>query len=311
MDWFLKWFYGYKNFWDEMLFFWLVNRIEENYSINKLVVEAGDVERFSHRIRENKSFLGPILDKLEIVPIDVYKWKYIHHIMNILWLGKYKHYFKFFWWWEVLDESRKIPHDGWNIPTLYNYSVRKKKFVLLWWIGTHKKRHTNWLFSYLIPKAESIICREKVSKERAILFGNKTKTLLYEDFSLAVLREAEAFLHQQESKEEYMLININDATWSEENIKKIVKFVEKYPGKKIFFPGQIEEDKKYYAQLKSYIHDLNIYDRTKHNLNETIAMLYNAKAGVWARLHFLYPLKVFWKPYMSLSHSDKIEKLIS
>ncbi|MEI7919127.1 MAG: hypothetical protein WCH65_02735 [bacterium] len=45
--------------------------------------------------------------------------------------GKYKKIYKFFGGGEVLSDERPFPHDGRNIPLLFNYSVRKGKFVLL------------------------------------------------------------------------------------------------------------------------------------------------------------------------------------
>jgi hypothetical protein len=46
-------------------------------------------------------------------------------------MGKYKHLFKFFGGGEVLSDERPFPHDGRNLPLLFNYSIRKKQFVLL------------------------------------------------------------------------------------------------------------------------------------------------------------------------------------
>jgi len=40
MEAFLKGYYGYKNFGDELLFFGLANWIDQNFDISNLVVEA-------------------------------------------------------------------------------------------------------------------------------------------------------------------------------------------------------------------------------------------------------------------------------
>lgn len=310
MYWLLKWFYGYKNFWDEILFFWLVNWLHEKYSLDTLVVEAGDIHRMNHWIRENKSFLWPVLDRLEIVPIDEYKRKYIHHIFNMLGLWKYKSYMKFFGGGEVLDEQRRFPHDGRNLALLYNHSIRKKKFVLIWGLGTTKKRWTKILQKYLLPRAQQILCREQTSYHRALQYISKNHVQLVSDFSYPVLQEAKKYITQPLIQDEYILININPQTYNQDAVEQIQNFIKEYKVRSIFFPGHISEDKVYYTQLKKHIPDLEIYDWTKHTLLETLALFLHAKAGIWARLHFLYPLKVYEIPYESIGSTDKIQKLI-
>jgi len=310
MDAFLKWFYGYKNFWDEMLFFWLVNRIENNYDISKLIVEAGDQIRLEDRIKDNKNYLWSILDKLEIVPINPYKIKHISHALNLLWRWKYRKLFKFFGWWEVLDDSRNFPHDWWNIALLYNKTMRKKKFALLGWISTIKKNRTKNLYNFVIPRAKNVICREKVSYHIAKKYNHES--VLYEDFSLDILNK---FIEAKQTRDTwfapYILINLTPRSDNPDSIIKIQNFCDDYPKhKKIFFPCDINDDSQYFVELKKHVPEIELYNWTKHSLSETLDLFNNSDGGIWARLHFLYPLKVFKKNYQALAFEEKIEKML-
>lgn len=311
MDAFLKGFYGYKNFWDEMLFFWLVNWIDASYDISKLVVESWDHIRLEDRIKDNKNYLWPILDKLEIVPINPYKLRYLSHALNLFGLGKYRNFFKFFGWWEVLDDSRKFPHDWRNISLLYNTTIRKKRFVLLWWIWTSKKKLTKSLYAFIIPRARNIICREKVSYHIAKKYN--PEAIEYEDFSLTILKTfAKSPGKKTKPPFPYILINLTPKSRWKESLNKIQSFCEDYPKhKKIFFPCDINDDLQYFIQLKKSIPEIELYNRTKHSLDETLELFYNSDWGIWARLHFLYPLKIFKKNYQALVYEEKIEKMIS
>ena len=293
-----------------MLFFWLVNWIDDNYDISKLVVESWDQIRLEDWIKDNKNYLWPILDKLEIVPINPYKMRHISHALNLLWRWKYRKLFKFFGWWEVLDDSRKFPHDWWNMALLYNRTIRKKNFVLLWWIWTVKKPLTKRLYNFVMPKAKNIICRENVSHHIAKKYNKETN--LYQDFSLSVLNQ---FIESKPQKDKslfpYILINLTPKSRGSDGLSRIQNFCDEYPKhKKIFFPCDINDDAQYFTQLKKHIPDIEFYNRTKHWLSETLSLFYNSDWWIGARLHFLYPLKVFKKNYQALVYEEKIEKML-
>ena len=60
--------------------------------------------------------------------------------------------------------------------------------------------------------------------------------------------------------------------FNKKNLENIKKFVEKHSSdcKKIFFPADINLDKVLFTNIRKIIPDLEIYDRTKHNLQDTI-----------------------------------------
>ena len=312
---YLKWFYWYKNFWDEMLFFWLLNYLQKEYSPESFTVEVWNKKRIQHRIQNNKYYLDKgIIDKLEFVENAVVS-KRFRQIQSLLWLDKYKKYFKVFGWWEVLDESRNFPHNWWNLFLLHNYSIRKKNFILVGWIGTDKKKYTKKLYKYLLPRAKKIICREEWSVKIAKQYS-KNNIVLHKDFSDSALCFVvrEGFKPSPTDKVEKLLqvlINVWPRYYNNKSIKQIKTFISKYPKhKKIFFPADINFDKEFYPKLRKIIPDLEIYDRTKHTLSETIGLFKSCKSWIGSRLHFLYPLKIFKKDLISISDSDKVKKMI-
>lgn len=206
---YLKWFYGYKNFWDEVILFWLLNYLQNEYNPDEIVVEVWDIERIQNRLNKNKEYLQNwIIDKLEFVENKEIS-KRFRQILSFFGINKYKKYFKVFWWWEVLDESRKFPHDWWNLALLHNYSIRKWKFILVWWIWTYEKFRTKKLFKYILHRAQKIICREKISYERAVSYWWKN-AISYEDFSKEIFKDSSS----QSSSEWHVGVILNETKWS-------------------------------------------------------------------------------------------------
>ena len=95
---YLRGYYGYKNFGDELLFFGVAKQLFGQYPLTKLFVEVGDTVRMEDRIREN--YQGILTEKqlknIKIINGKQHNYKIITHIMNFLGLGKYKKIFKFF-----------------------------------------------------------------------------------------------------------------------------------------------------------------------------------------------------------------------
>ena len=338
MEGYLRGYYGYKNFGDELLFFWVVKQLFLKYPLTKLFVEVGNTSWMEDWVWENYQDLltEKQLKSLKFINAKQHKYKIITHLINFLGRGKYKKVFKFFGWWEVLCDERTFPHDGRNISLLFNYSVKKWQFALLWGIGKISMPWTEKLYKYLLPKAEMIMVRDRESYAIAKERGTKDKEhgqkethnniILYQDFAQEIILGYKkqggiegmdrldgkkiTSINNQISPP-YILININKQSVDPENIQKIVDFCVQYPDhKRIFFPCDMNDDKRCFAAIKKYISDLEMYDRTKHSLSHSLSLLHNAAGGLGARLHFLLPLKLYGKPIVAIPYADKINKLI-
>ncbi len=310
MEGYLRGYYGYKNFGDELLFFGVIKRLFIRYPLSKLFVEVGDILRMEDRVWEN--YQGLLTEKqlknIKLVNVKQHRFKFITHLINILGRGKYKKVFKFFGWWEVLSDERPFPHDGRNIPILFNHSVKNWQFALLGGIGKMRRTWTEKLYDYLLPKAETIVVRDRDSWEIAKNL-NPENIILHQDFAQEIIESAKHAPSKWEFK--YILININKRSVNKENIQKIVDFCSLYPDhKKIFFPCDMNDDRQCFSIVKKYVLGIELYDWTKHSLSESLSMFHNADGGVWARLHFLLPLKIYEKSIYAIPYADKINKLI-
>lgn len=306
MKFYIKWFYGYKNFGDEVIFFWLLNYLQQKYNPDNFTIEVWDSARMQKWIQQNLKFLdNGILDKIDLVE-NVEISRRFRQFQSFLWIDKYKKFFKIFGGWEVLDESRKFPHDGWNFLILNNRCIQKWNFILVWWIGTDIYPKTKFLFKRLLPKAKEIICRESVSLDRAKKYWAHN-VVLFEDFSKKIF-EADTTTN----KEKVLLINLSPKYNNEKNVEKINNFVKKYGNeyKKIYFPADINFDKQLFYSLRAIIPDIQVYDWTKHDLQDTINLFLSCTGGIGSRLHFLYPLKLFSKDFECIADSDKVKKII-
>ena len=265
------------------------------------------MERIQNRFSKNKTYLQPgIEDKIDFVENKVIS-KRFRQILSFFGINKYKKYFKVFGGWEVLDESRNFPHDWWNLVLLHHYSIRKWKFILVGWVWTSEKFRTKKLFKYMLHRAQKIICREKTSYERVNSYW-KNNAILYDDFSKNIFESG-----QKLKEEKNLLINISPKCFNKKNLENIKKFVEKHSSdcKKIFFPADINLDKVLFTNIRKIIPDLEIYDWTKHNLQDTIHLFSTCIWWIWSRLHFLYPLKIFGKEFENISTSDKVKKIMN
>lgn len=297
-----------------MLFFGVLQRIFTTYPLHTLYIEVWDKARMEKRIqRNNERILLPKWD-IKIVEIKQHKRKILTHILNFIGMGKYRKMFKFFWGGEVLSDERPFPHDGRNIPLLFHYAVRTKKFALLWGIGTARKTMTHRLYSTIIPRAQHIILRDKSSYDTACTFTkNKEAIELYQDFAQETILQVSEKSDEvsEKSEKKYILINMKNSEMKEKNIHKIQQFCKKYADyEKIFFPCDMQDDAKCFEHIQKIAPELQMFDRTQYSLSEILSLFYHSTWGIGCRLHFLLPLKLYTKDFEAIPYAEKISKLI-
>lgn len=307
---YLRWYYGYKNFGDELLFFWVVDRIFSHYpEIKNLVIEVNNKTWMEYRVKKNhhEYLAKELYHKISFIEIKQHRWKRLTHIFRLLGFGKHRSYFTFFGGGEVLSDERSFPHDGRNIPLLFASTVRKGNFMLLGGIWTPKKRRTNLLYNILLPRAKGIITREETSYKTAIKRNGHTS--LYQDFSQNIIQKADC--KKKVIQKSYVLINCNKKSRNPDTKQRIVDFCKTHAQhKKMFFPCDMNDDIHCFYDLQQDIPDLEMFDRTKYSLQDSLCVFKNTTAAIWARLHFLLPLKLYKKPFISIKYAEKIYKMI-
>lgn len=145
-------------------------------------------------------------------------------------------------------------------------------------IGKPKKSWTKKLYSYILPKAEKILVRDKDSLEVAKKL-NPENTVLYQDFAQEIV---EKIKHKIPTiTQRYILININKQSVDKKHIHKIITFCSQYPDhKKIFFPCDMNDDQFCFSHIKKYVPGLEMYDWTKKTLEESLSLFYYADGGI-------------------------------
>lgn len=306
---YLKWYYGYKNFGDELLFFGVVHRIFFHYSkLQQLMVEVDNKSWMEYWVQKNyqKYISKEQYSKLIFIETRQHNSKYTTHFLSFLWFGKQKKIFKFFGGGEVLSDERNFPHDGRNIPLLFSSTVRRKNFMLLGGIWTPKKSRTKRLYKILLSRAKGIITRDETSYKTALRRNNHS--LVYQDFSQDIILKNK---QNTEKKDTYVLINCNKKSWNQDTRQKIIDFCKKYAQhKKIYFPCDMSDDSNYFTELQKDIPDLEMYDWTKYQIEESLSLFQWTTAAIWARLHFLLPLKLYKKEFTAIKYAEKIYKMI-
>ena len=372
---YLKGYYGYKNFWDELLLLGLLNWLEVNLNIEELVVEVADKTRADQRLEENNLFLNEIKNKIKVVSLWSWFTKKITQAKKVLGFCPYKKYFKIFGGWEVLNFERNILHAGFNLGIMYNYTIKKRRFMLVGGITKAKTNLQKRFYKFILPRAQQIVLREKSSYDYVNQFlatNNKSKysnfkawqqiqsIILYQDFSQEILEitqkqlminslsptektnhhrydwaknsitdgvdKAVSFFKTGKFKEKaqedtesqdppkeptYVIINITHHILNSNTSRELKSFLQKHhDSKKYFFPGDMVDDIKVYKSLQKDYPEIKLYNWTKYPLLETLSFIQKAKAWLSARLHVLFPLKIFWVPFQALVYKDKVRKLI-
>ena len=191
MDAYLRGYYGYKNFGDELLFFGVIQHIIDTYPIDKLYVEVEDENWMHHWMVQNAEFCLEnaqfYIGKVHFVENAPKRNKRMHYLKIAIGKTPYKRMYKFLGGGEVLTDERKSPHDGRNLLLLFPYNMRKKTFTLLGGIAPAKKTKTHLLYRLLIPRAKSLIMRDGDSVVLAQKYTDKA--MLHEDFALPIIRK--------------------------------------------------------------------------------------------------------------------------
>lgn len=287
----LKWYYWYKNLWDEILFFWVASYIFSNYSIKKLYVEVWDKNWFKKWLSKN-SKIYDFWDKIEIVEYSQLNFKDI----NILFLG----------WWEVLSDQRKFPYDWRNYLFKYFPYILHKKLVILWWIWTANKFSTRILYNIILNRAFEVVVRDNYSYNIATNYCRKV--FLFEDFAVNFIKNLSVNI----ANKKLLLINLNSYINNSDSQKTIKDICNDYfENEKYFIPFDYIEDISLFDALKKISKDIKLYEWVNYDLCEILEFMSWAKFWVWARLHFLLILKVFWINVQPLFYQEKIEKFFN
>jgi len=320
---YLKGYYGYQNFWDEMLLFGVIEKIFSDYQVEQLVIEVGDLEWIKQRKERNLNFIteyyrfrGVEVNREKIQFFQPHQRsqtilsqrikallpaKWLTYLALILGKSPYRSFFKVFWGGEVIEETRPFPHNGRNIPFLYLRSILQRRFELWGGFGPQTKWTTKLLSSFLFRYAKRILARDDHSYHLAKKANPNSHKRA--DFSKGIL---DYFLEHASAYPEsapYGLLNYSPLTnTAPEQLKSQLASTLK----RRYFASDAKFDAPFFHSL-SKIFPLTAYDWTTKSLPETLSFIRKSKVWIWSRLHFLYCFKVFELPFHTLHQSQKLQ----
>jgi len=314
----IKWYYGYKNFGDELILFSLLNRLEDRFKPTQISIECGDKNRLESWILEHKTFLIPwIIAKLHFLPKPNRKEK----VQLCLWQKKRLYDLIIFWGWEVIDESRNFLYRGRNLLIQYKRDIKHWYTALVWWLWTNQKFWTKFLQKFLVKNTNFIVVRDQDSYSlvKEILNDSKSdfskKAEYFWDLSLPILEEAKNIFTEEKIKskrDKYYLVNYSPLCDEKNSLKILREFADSHRNlQPIYIACNKPEDEKFFWKIQEIIPNCEYFDRTQSSIAEALKLFYFAEAWIWARLHFLYILKFFKKPFVQLHSSHKIDSNLS
>lgn len=314
----IKWYYGYKNLWDELIIFSLLNWADERFIPNKISIECWDEKRLEEWILKHRDFLIPwIIKKLNFLPRPNWKEK----IQICLWMKRNFYDFIILWWWEVVDESRSFLYRWWNLFFQYGRSIKQWLTAIVGGLWTNEKLWTLFLQNFLVKNSNIIILRDQSSFELAkkILEQDgqswEEKAEYDWDLTLSLLEEAKSIFTEEKFKSKrdpYYLINFSPLCNKEKSFKLIRKFADSHKNMQpIYIACNKSEDEKFFEDIQEILPNCEYFDRTQANIAGILRLFYFAEWGIWARLHFLYILKFFEKEFVKLHNSHKIQVNLS
>ena len=324
MRWFLKCFYWYRNLWDELLFWWILDYIDTAYTtVDELTIEVADVEWMQTRWTRNSGFL----QDLKIAQGFISQQKIIKFVeISKDIRDNFKYDIYFFWWGEVFAESRGF-HGGRNYLLRYAWAIHMKPFVLLGGIETPTQFRQKTLYKYLLPKADKIICREESSYKVAHHYNKKSQ--LFTDFAVPVIDKYRHMISAHHTQtltshdtydlqkisqlvgKKYIVLNMIASMSTDESYVLIEKFIAQYPDHTMVYVGATSDDTYYATWLQGVYPEMIVYDWKEYSLVQILSLFQHAQAGIGCRLHFLLLLQEFHRDRYALVYAEKVKKLIT
>lgn len=346
--WYLKWYYGYKNFGDELLGLGVIVYLFEHYPLQKLYIEVDNVDWFSTRLKRHEFYLGEnIIFRIQIVN-KYNRFTIIRHSI----LDPTVHVF--LGGWEVFAPARGRFFGGWNMFILYFASFFLHRVTLLWGISKPTSLLFKALYRLTIPFARSVILRDKGSYETVVeTYRKPTKTTLYHDFAFDVVQEMIPLIECVTGQETtatsspldktlswkvsigdhivskktdhtnnsmsticpdgpYIIVNANPYIDKATLIERLQMFFQNNSIATCVYVPLWEEDKPILEELSTAFDSIKwtCFDWTQYDITAMLMLCKNASYGFGVRLHFLSMLVRLWVHFDYLVYQEKIVKFL-
>lgn len=308
-QWYLKCYYWYKNFWDEILGLGVINRIFTEYpTIEKLYIEVGNKTRFDSRLDKNSHYLDVNLCKVETIQKNNY--------LKILrkWLCNPKA-LKFLWGGELFTEARGWFHGWRNYALLFWMDFRRKNVVMLGGFGTPTTLWLKKLYKLTVKNCQKVVVRESKSYEVIAwyLWNSSVKLVKHDDFSTDVVKRWQKRQNTDKSSIEgqnILLINLTPYRQSKTVMDWLQLSVDVWwHCQHVFFPCW-QEDVDMLWQLMVISPWIVAYYWWFYDVDTILTYMSTVSGAVWSRLHFLFILHLLGVKASPIVYQEKITKFL-
>lgn len=311
--WYLKWYYGYKNFWDELLALGVIQYLFANYPLQKLYIEVENVDWFSTWLQRHKALLWDALSKVEMISksdkISVIKYSILQSDTHL-----------FLWGGEVFTPARWRFHWWRNIMILYRISFLRHHVTLLWWVSKANNRLFRLLYKITLSRCDKIILRDPYSYEYVVSnYVSKDKVLLYQDFWKTIV---DSLLMSNMTDLEtpsktcpqcpYLVVNTNPHIDMSKLTEKLSILTHRQGVDTIVYFPWDKVDTEFYGDLSTLFSTYNwtLFDWTKYDIFEIFRLFRGAKYWLGVRLHVLSMFQRLSVPYDFVVYQEKIVKFL-
>lgn len=315
---YIRWYYWYKNFWDELLLLWLLRYVHTH--IWKLT-EVTDWSVVYLIACEDTDWTKSRVDKhAEVLPAALIgNIRYISLRSIPLWPRMWD--VLVLWWWEVLADARPFPYNG-RVHMQYIFRFLFSEYWIVWGISKPEKYWSKILYRLLLNNASRVVLRESVSYAKACEFAKDTAVHLYHDFAYDALdcvsfSQNSWFLWDKADNWLYWIININRHIWNSETKRLINRHLKEYAhiSQWYFFPASVWVDDADSSLLDQLEYEtwkrFSVYDWSSENLSSIMWFVKWSSYVIAARLHVVILCLYLWVPYTPLRYQEKVQKIIT
>lgn len=293
---YIRWYYGYKNFGDELLLLGLMIYLHNTYNITSFVIHT------KHQQRLKEFWCNHTLEWYHLASSTRFPLVLPKQSLLVL------------WWWEVLTDARPFPYN-WRT-TLFFHSIHcmTSPYLIVWWIGTIKKLWTSFLYKVLLWRAISVVVRDTHSYSIAKKYSDNVQLL--HDFAFEYLKSASVPWLDQTPADTYVILNINTHIRNHQTRAQVSDRCNTYTSSSIpiyFFPASVgtdDSDLSLYSELLQIDSTIQLRDRTRFSISKTYALFLWATEVVAARLHVVLMALRCNVPVTPLIYQEKVSRLI-
>ncbi len=302
---YIRWYYWYKNFWDELLLLWVISYLVKKYGLSCFVIQTPDPDRLDQWMN-----MHVLWDTITI------------HTTNSFPLLLPKKSLLVLWWWEVLTDARVFPYNGWSYFVKHGFQLFFSDYIILWWVWTIKKRGTDFLYKIILKHAISVVMRDYSSYTIASAYTKKA--VHYHDFAFDALAD-ESYLSLGDSDQEapihiwetdYIIINVNVHIRNHQTIEKLKSHLSTYDETRFafyFFPASVwndDSDSLLLPSLKDIFSSIQMIDWTDFSLVQIEQFFQWSRLVISARLHVVLMGLHSWVPTIPLVYQEKVQRLM-